>query len=83
MNGIPLTLSEWGFFVYKKGVTVNLEDRVQFTYPDPTRYSNIANIIVPKNDKFVARTYTFDITKCDEIFYLLVADGQIILPKGL
>lgn len=28
-------------------------------------------------------TYTFDITKCDEIFDFLVVDGQIIVPKGL
>jgi hypothetical protein len=47
------------------------------------RPSNGKNPVEPKNDKYVAKTYTFDITKCDEIFYLLVADGQIILPKGL
>ncbi|KAK2377687.1 TMV resistance protein N [Trifolium repens] len=42
-----VTLSEWGVFVYKQGRTVNLEEHVQFTCPDPTRYSDIANIIVP------------------------------------
>src|ERR1044072_6373899 len=36
-----------------------------------------------KNNRFVTKTYTFDVTKCDEIFDLLVADGQIIVPKGL
>ncbi|XP_050909696.1 uncharacterized protein LOC127123528 [Lathyrus oleraceus] len=36
-----------------------------------------------KNEKFTTRTYTFDITKCDEIFDLLVKDGQIIVPHGL
>ncbi|WJX16101.1 hypothetical protein P8452_06177 [Trifolium repens] len=45
--------------------------------------SNGSNPVEPKNDRFVSKTYTFDITKCDEIFDLLVADGQIIVPKGL
>lgn len=29
------------------------------------------------------KTYTFDVTKCDNFFDLLVYDGQIIIPKGL
>ena len=37
---------------------------------------------IEKNDKFPKRTYTFDVTKCDEIFDLLIADGQIIVPPG-
>ncbi|XP_045802327.1 uncharacterized protein LOC123895902 [Trifolium pratense] len=45
--------------------------------------SNGKNPVEPKNDKFVAKTYSFDITKCDEIFDLLVTDGQIVVPKGL
>src|SRR3954465_5257142 len=28
-----------------------------------------------KNEKFPKKTYTFDVTKCDEIFDLLVKDG--------
>ncbi|CAJ2646962.1 unnamed protein product [Trifolium pratense] len=44
---------------------------------------NGKNPVEPKNDKFVAKTYSFDITKCDEIFDLLVTDGQIVVPKGL
>lgn len=44
--------------------------------------SNGKNPVEPKNGKFVARTYTFDVTKCDEIFYMLVANGQIVIPKG-
>ncbi|XP_045788321.1 uncharacterized protein LOC123883528 [Trifolium pratense] len=47
------------------------------------RPSNGKNPIEPKNDKFVTKTYTFDITKCDEIFDLLVTDGQIIVPKDM
>ncbi|XP_050888900.1 uncharacterized protein LOC127094071 [Lathyrus oleraceus] len=35
-----------------------------------------------KRDKFPKKTYTFDVTKCDEIFYLLVKDGQMIVPPG-
>lgn len=44
--------------------------------------SNGENPVKPKNEKFVARTYTFDVTKCDKIFDLLVADGQTVVPKG-
>lgn len=36
-----------------------------------------------KTDKYVAKTYTFDVSKCDEIFDLLVKYGQIIIPQGL
>ncbi|XP_050896651.1 uncharacterized protein LOC127103431 [Lathyrus oleraceus] len=36
-----------------------------------------------RTDKYVAKTYTFDVSKCDEIFDLLVKDGQIIVPQGL
>lgn len=35
------------------------------------------------NQKYVTKTYTLDVTKCDEIFDPLVADDQIIVPKGL
>ncbi|XP_050909424.1 uncharacterized protein LOC127123228 [Lathyrus oleraceus] len=33
-----------------------------------------------KNERFPKKTYTFDVTKCDEIFDLLVKDGQMIVP---
>lgn len=36
-----------------------------------------------KNDKFVTKTYNFDITKCDKIYYLLFTDGQIVVPPSL
>ncbi|XP_045831592.1 uncharacterized protein LOC123922985 [Trifolium pratense] len=53
------------------------------TIDDEDEYpSNGKNPVEPKNDKFVAKTYSFDITKCDEIFDLLVADGKIVVPKG-
>ncbi|XP_050878475.1 uncharacterized protein LOC127082280 [Lathyrus oleraceus] len=45
--------------------------------------SNGKNPIEPgKSDKFPKKTYTFDVTKCDEIFDLLVKDGQMIVPPG-
>jgi len=37
----------------------------------------------PKNEKYPPKTYTFDVTKCEEIFDLLVADGIILVPKNL
>lgn len=38
--------------------------------------ANRKNPTEPKeNDKFPKKTYTFDVTKCDEIFDLLVSDG--------
>lgn len=45
--------------------------------------SNEKNPVEPENsDKFLKKTDTFDVTKYDEIFDLLVADGQILLPQG-
>ncbi|XP_050890974.1 uncharacterized protein LOC127096451 [Lathyrus oleraceus] len=46
--------------------------------------SNRKNPIEPERlDNHVAKTYTFDVSKCDEIFDLLVKDGHIIVPQGL
>ena len=36
-----------------------------------------------KNQKYVPKTYTVDVTKYDEIFDLLVGDGQVVVPNGL
>lgn len=36
-----------------------------------------------KTEKFVTKIYTFDVSKCDEIFDLLVKDGQLIVPLDL
>lgn len=38
--------------------------------------SNGKNPIESKNEKFVKKTYIFHVTKCDEIFNLLVFDGK-------
>ncbi|XP_058721721.1 uncharacterized protein LOC131593290 [Vicia villosa] len=46
--------------------------------------SNGKNLVeIEKNDKFPKKTYTFDITKCDKIFDLLVRDGQMVLPHNI
>jgi hypothetical protein len=41
------------------------------------------NPVETQNDKYTPKTYTFDVTKCDEIFDFLVADGQGGVPNGL
>jgi len=48
-----------------------------------SRPSDGRNPIETQNDKYTPKTYTFDVTKCDEIFGLLVADGQVAIPNGL
>jgi len=35
------------------------------------------------NERYVPKTYTFYLTKCNEIYDLLVADGQVVVPKDL
>jgi len=45
--------------------------------------SNENNPIESSNESYVPKTYTFDVTKCDEIYDLLVADGQVVIPKDL
>jgi len=41
------------------------------------------NHVETQNDRYTPKTYTFDVTKCDEIFDLLVVDGQVAVPNGL
>jgi len=45
--------------------------------------SNGKNPEEPKNEKFVSKPYTFDVTKCDEIFDLSVKEGIMIVSNGL
>ena len=47
------------------------------------RPSDGRNPIEKQNDKYTPKIYTFDVTKCDEIFDLLVADDQVTVPNGL
>jgi len=57
--------------------------------PDPPytckmlRPSDGRSPVETQNDKYTPKTYTFDVTKCDEIFDLLVVDGQVAIPNGL
>jgi len=44
---------------------------------------NAKNPEEPKNDKYPPKTYTFDVSKCEEIFDLLVTDGIILVPKNM
>jgi len=39
--------------------------------------------VEPSNERYVPKTYTFDVTTCDDIYDLLVANGQLIAPKDL
>jgi len=41
------------------------------------------NPVEPSNERYVSNTYMFDVTKCDEIYDLLVVDGQVVAPKDL
>jgi len=47
------------------------------------RPSDGNNLVEPSNERYFSKTYTFDVTKCDEIYDLLVVDGQAVVPKGL
>ncbi|XP_050908716.1 uncharacterized protein LOC127122419 [Lathyrus oleraceus] len=41
------------------------------------------NPVEPNKDaRFPKNIYTFDVTKCDKIFNLLIKDGQMIVPHG-
>lgn len=45
--------------------------------------SNGKKPVEPKNEKFMTKTYTFDVTKCDETIDLIVSETLIVIPKGL
>ena len=47
------------------------------------RPSNGKNPEEPKNEKYPSKAYTFDVTKGDETFDLLVNEGITIMPEGL
>ena len=47
------------------------------------RASNGKNPEEPKSEKYSSNTYSYDVTKSDEIFDLLVNEGIIVVPKGL
>jgi len=45
------------------------------------RPSDGNNPVGPSNQSYVPKTYTFDVTKWDKIYDLLVADGQVVVSK--
>jgi len=47
------------------------------------RPSDGNNPVETSNERYVPKTYTFDVSKCDEIYDLLVADGQVVAHKGV
>jgi len=47
------------------------------------RSSNGKNPEEPTNEKYLSKTYSFDVTKSDEIFDLLVNEDIIVVQKGL
>ena len=47
------------------------------------RSSDRNNPIEPSKERYVPKTYTLYVTKCDEIYDLLVVDGQVVVPKDL
>ena len=47
------------------------------------RHSDGNNPVETRNERYVSKTYTSDVTKCDEIYDLLVADGQVVVPKDV
>jgi hypothetical protein len=47
------------------------------------RPSDGKNPVELSNEKYVPKTYRFNVTKCDKIYDLLVADGQVVAPKDL
>ena len=47
------------------------------------RPSDGNNPVEPSNERYVPKTYTFNVIKYGEIYDLLVADGQVVAPKDL
>jgi hypothetical protein len=41
------------------------------------------NHVETSNERYVPKTYTFDVSKCEEIYDLLVADGQVVPHKDV
>jgi len=39
------------------------------------------NPVETSNERYVPKMYTFDVSKCDEIYDLLVVDGQVVLTE--
>jgi hypothetical protein len=70
-----VTIGAWGVYVYKQGTT-NMEEHVQFTCPDPTRYSNIANTIVPTKDPLKEQIMMIEELALDEMLNGSLAESM-------
>lgn len=73
-NPIGFDGSEIDLAVLKQGPSYSYKVLAPSNEKNPAKTEN--------NDEFPKRIYTFDVTKCDEIFDLLVKDGQMIIPPG-
>lgn len=73
--------SEYEYVEENEVNRAELKSRSPYTYK-LLKPSNRKNPVEPKNENLSSRTYTFDVTKSDEIFDLLVIDEQIVIPKG-
>ncbi|KEH17474.1 hypothetical protein MTR_0013s0330 [Medicago truncatula] len=75
---------DWGFDTLKDNEInlAELKDGPPYTCK-LLRPSNGKNPEEPKNDKYPPKTYTLDVSKCEEIFHLLVTDGIILVQKNM
>jgi len=75
---------DWGSdFVEDNEINLaELKDGPPYTYK-LLRPSNGKNPEEPKKDKYPPKTYTFDVSKCEEIFDLLVTDDIILVPQNM
>ena len=58
------------------------EMKVGSSYECKLLFPSKGKNLVENNPKFPTKTYTFDVTRCEEIFDLLVKDGHILVPLG-
>ncbi|XP_050900935.1 uncharacterized protein LOC127115041 [Lathyrus oleraceus] len=88
----PHSIDTWPYFerlfheqFYMGQTKISLKElasiKRKFTEPIDD-YLNRNPIETEKNDRFPKKTYTFDVTKYDEIFDLLVKDGKMIVPPN-
>jgi hypothetical protein len=47
------------------------------------RPSDGKNLVETQNDRYIPKTYTFNVTKCNAMFDFQVADGQVEVPNSL
>lgn len=82
-NNEPETFGEDVDFDEGEIDLAKLKQRPPYFFKVLTPLSGKNPIEPDKDTRFPKKTYTFDVTKCDEIFDLLVKDGQMIVPLGV